>query len=65
MYEWWWDVYGAFVLWLTFMAVVVVYALRIGLLLREQRLAERAYRMRLARSMGRAVREQSAMSDRG
>jgi len=55
----WRDVYGVFLLWLTFMAVVAAYVVRIGILWREQRLMERAYRLQLAKSMGRAVRETS------
>ena len=55
----WRDVYGVFLLWLTFMAVVAAYVVRIGILWREQRLTERAYRLQLAKSMGRAVRETS------
>ena len=56
----WGDVYEVLLLWLAFMAVVAVYVVRIGFLWREQRLMERAYRLRLAKAMGRAVRERSA-----
>lgn len=56
----WGDVYEVLLLWLTFMAVVAVYVVRIGVLWREQLLMERFYRLQLAKSMGRAVRESSA-----
>jgi hypothetical protein len=55
----WRDVTGVFLLWLAFMAVVAVYVVRIGILWREQRLMERFYRLQLAKSMRRAVRETS------
>jgi hypothetical protein len=56
----WGDVYAVLLLWLAFMAVVAVYVVRIGILWREHRLMERFYRLQLAKSMGRAVRETSA-----
>ena len=55
----WRDVYGLFLVWLAFMAVVAVYVFRIGVLWREQRLMERAYQLRLARSLGEAARRAS------
>lgn len=48
---------GLLVLWLAFMSVFGVYVVRIGLILREQRIVEHAYRMRLAALRGRAIRE--------
>jgi hypothetical protein len=47
------DLYGEWFgvgfLWVGFMAVVLGYAVRIAVLLREQTLRERAYRIHLAR----------------
>lgn len=51
------EVTGLLVLWLAFMSVVGVYVVRIGLMLREQRIVERGYRLRLATLRGKAVRE--------
>lgn len=44
-------------IWLAFMSVIGVYVVRIGLMLREQRIMERAYRLRLAILSGKAARE--------
>ncbi len=60
----WRDVLGLFTVWLGFMAVVAIYVVRIGIMWREQQLMERAYRLRLAKSMGEAVREASAGGSR-
>ena len=51
------EVLGVFLLWLAFMTVVSIYAVRIGLLLRRQALTERAYRLQLAARHGRIARE--------
>ncbi len=51
------------VVWLGFMFVVGVYVVRIGLLVREQRLLERDYRLRLATRRGRTVGEMSAAGE--
>ena len=48
---------GLLVLWLAFMSVLGVYVVRIGLMLREQRIVEHVYRMRLAALRGKAIRE--------
>ncbi len=56
----WRDVIGLFLLWLAFMVVVGVYVARIGIMVREQQLMERAYRLRLASARGRELREASA-----
>ena len=53
----WRDFIGLTLLWLAFMTVVGIYLARIGLLVREQQLIERAYRLHLATARGRAVRE--------
>ncbi len=50
------------VIWLAFMSVIGVYAVRIGLMLREQRIMERAYRLRLATLRGKSVREMAGTS---
>lgn len=55
---------GLMLVWLTFMSVVGVYVVRIGLMLREQRIIEHAYRMRLAALRGRAVRESAETGGR-
>ena len=51
------EIVALLVIWLAFMSVIGVYAVRIGLMLREQRIMERAYRLRLATLRGKAVRE--------
>ena len=50
-------------LWLGFMCVTAYYVVRIALLLREQRIMENAYRMRLAARRGKAVREMAEGSE--
>ena len=55
---------GLLVLWLAFMSVFGVYAVRIGLMLREQRIVEHAYRMRLAALRGKAIREMAETGGR-
>ena len=57
------EVTGLLVLWLAFMTVVGVYVVRIGLMLREQRILERAYRLRLATLRGKAAREAGGSSE--
>lgn len=47
-------------IWLAFMAVIGVYVVRIGLMLREQRIMERAYLLRLATLRGKAAREMAS-----
>ena len=59
----WGDLGALLVIWLAFMTVVAIYAVRIGSLLHEQWLNERAYRYWLAARRGRAVREASAKVD--
>ena len=56
------EVTGLMVLWLAFMTVIGVYVVRIGLMLREQRIMERAYRLRLATLRGKAAREMAGTS---
>jgi len=51
------EVAALFLLWLGLVTLVGFFVVRIGLLVRRQRLAERAYRLRLALQLGRAVRE--------
>ena len=51
-------------LWLAFMTVIGIYVVRIGLMLHEQRIMERAYRLRLATLRGKAVREAAGTSGR-
>jgi hypothetical protein len=51
------EIVGLLLIWLTFMSLVGYYVVRIGLMLREQRIVERAYRLRLATLRGKAVRE--------
>ena len=51
---------AVFVMWVAFMSVVGVYVIRIGLILREQRMMERDLRLRIAMRKGRAVRERQA-----
>ena len=53
----WEEADALFVVWLAFIGVVAAYVVRITALWHEHRTMERAYRLRLARSMGRAVRE--------
>ena len=48
---------GLMLIWLTFMSLVFYYVVRIGLMLREQHIVERMYRLRLATLRGKAVRE--------
>jgi hypothetical protein len=50
--EWFWLL----MMWMTFMTVVGVYVIRIGIILAEQRANERSYRLRLAMHRGRAAR---------
>ncbi len=60
----WGDFIALLLIWLAFMAVVGVYVARIGILVREQQLMERAYRLRLAAARGREVREAGTGADR-
>ena len=55
---------GLLVLWLAFMSVLGVYVVRIGLMLREQRIVEDVYRMRLAALRGKAIREMAETGGR-
>jgi len=48
---------GVFVLWLALVSLVGYYVARIALMLRQQYIMERAYRLRLALIRGKAVRE--------
>ena len=50
--------------WLGFMAVVGAYAVRIALMVRGQRIAERTLRLRLATLRGSAVRETTGQDER-
>ena len=59
----WGDFIGLLLIWLAFISVVGIYVARIGILVREQQLMERAYRMHLAAAMGKAVREASTRAD--
>jgi hypothetical protein len=52
------------VIWLGFMSVAGFYVVRIGLMLREQRIVEQVYRMRLAALRGKAVREMAESDGR-
>ena len=54
------EIVALLVIWLAFMTVIGVYVVRIGLMLREQRIMERAYRLRLATQRGKAAREGSS-----
>jgi hypothetical protein len=54
------EVTGVLVLWLAFVSLVGYYVVRIALMLREQHIMERAYRLRLAVLRGKAVREGAA-----
>ena len=45
------------VLWLAFMAVLGAYVVKISLMLREQKILERAYRLKIATIHGKAIRE--------
>jgi hypothetical protein len=56
------ELYGVLLVWLGLMTVVCWYGSRIFLMLREQSIIERAYRMHLAVRRGRQVREQAAES---
>lgn len=56
----WGEVIGLFFIWSVFMGVIAIYAVRIGGMLYEQRLTQRAYRMHLALKRGREVREATA-----
>ena len=58
----WEGFIGLALLWLGFMTVVGIYVARIGILVREQQLIERAYRLNLATARGRAVREAASES---
>ena len=49
-------------LWLAFMTVIGVYVVRIGLMVREQRIREGAYGLRMGTLRGRAVREMAGTS---
>jgi len=51
------ELLALLLIWLAFMTVVAVYVVRIGLMLRGQRITERAYRLRLATLRGRMMRE--------
>ena len=53
----WEEFLALFLVWLGLVAVVGVYVVRIAILVREQRLVERVYRLRLARSLGETVRD--------
>ena len=52
------EVFAGFWLWLTFMAVLSFFVVRIAALLVHQRRVETAYRLHLATRMGAALREQ-------
>jgi len=56
------EIAALLVIWLAFMSVIGVYVVRIGLMVREQRITERAYRLRLATLRGKSVREMSGTS---
>ena len=58
----WGENMALLMLWLAFMTVIGVYVVRIGLMVREQRIMERAYRLRIATLRGRAVREMAGTS---
>ena len=60
----WEEFLALFLVWLGLVAVVGVYVVRIAILVREQRLVERVYRLRLARSLGETVRDASAGGSR-
>jgi hypothetical protein len=53
------EISALFVIWLLFVVVVSVWAIRIVMMLSRQRRAELAYRMHLAMTMGAAARDQS------
>ena len=53
------EFYGVLLVWLGFMSVAGWYASRIFVMLREQQIIERSYRMHLAVRRGRQVREQA------
>jgi hypothetical protein len=57
------EIIAVLMLWLAFMTVVGIYVVRIGLMLREQRILERAYRLRLATLRGRSVREMAGTTE--
>ena len=48
---------GVFVLWLSLVSLVGYYIVRIALMLRNQYIIERIYRLRLAALHGKALRE--------
>ena len=56
------EIVALMLIWLAFMTVIGVYVVRIGLMLREQRIMERAYRLRLATRRGKAAREMAGTS---
>ena len=58
----WGENMALLMLWLAFMTVIGVYVVRIGLMVREQRIMERAYRLRIAMWRGKAVREMAGTS---
>ena len=51
------ELAGLFVIWLALTSLVIYYVVRIALMVREQRIIERGYRLRLARLRGKAIRE--------
>ena len=57
------EIVGLLLVWLAFMSLVGYYVVRIGLMLREQHVMERAYRLQLAMRMGKAVREMAETSE--
>lgn len=59
------EIVAVFSVWLVLMSVMGFYAVRILMMLHRQRRAERAYRMELALTMGRAMRKHAAGADGG
>ena len=55
---------GVLVLWLSLVALVGYYVVRIALMLRKQYIVERIYRLRLAALHGKALREARGLTER-
>jgi hypothetical protein len=53
------EFWAVFVLWLALVTLVGYYVVRIGLMLRQQWMIERGYRLRLAMLRGKAIRERA------
>ena len=51
------EFWAVFVLWLALVTLVGFYVVRIALMLREQWIIERGYRLRLAMLRGKSIRE--------